>query len=399
MRRWLPWALAGVSLAVTVAAVALLLLSLSTSPPAGTFGFRGFAILMAIAFTAVGSLIAARRPGNPIGWLLLAAGLASAVQGFTEEYAIYAVLAHPGSLPAGPDVAWVNAWVWMVPVGILGGLVFPLFPNGSLLSPRWRWVPWLAAIGMALGIAATATAPGPLQGFGAVENPFGVQGINPLSFFQGGGPPFIAAIVAGAVSIFVRFRRAGGVEREQVKWVAFSGALAAVLLLPAGLTASASSTDVWAKATQDAVLVGFAGIPVAVGIAVLRYRLYDIDRIINRTLVYGLLTALLGGVYVGLAVGLGSVVGSNQSSLVIAGSTLIVAALFTPARRRIQGLIDRRFYRHRYDAARTLETFSARLRTEVNLDELRAHLLAVVGETVQPAQAVLWLRPGREQLS
>ena len=248
MRRWLPWALAGVSLALTAAAAVLLLLSRSTPPPTGTFGFRGFAILLALAFTAVGPLIAARRPGNPIGWLLLAAGLASAIQAFTAEYAIYAVLAHPRSLPAGRYVAWVQAWVWMVPVGILGGLVFPLFPNGRLLSRRWRVVPWLAAVGMVLGIVGTAVAPGPLQAFGAVVNPFGVQGSNPLSGFEGGGLPFIAAILAGAVSLFVRFRRADGLEREQVKWLAYSGAVVAVLLVPAGLTASASSTSVWSKA-------------------------------------------------------------------------------------------------------------------------------------------------------
>jgi hypothetical protein len=392
VRRRLLWAVVGLSLVLTVASVVLLVLTLSTPVPAGNFGFRGFSILFAVAFAAVGSVIVSRRPENVIGWLLVAAGLASAIQAFTELYAMYAVLAHPGSLPAGRDVAWVQAWIWMVPVALLGGFVFPLFPDGKLPSPRWRWIPWLAGAGMVLGIIGTGLAQGPLQNFRTIRNPFGVQG-NPFQVFGGGGFPFIASVVAGCVSVFVRFGRAGGTERQQVKWLAFSGVFVAVMLLPAGLTASASSTAVLAKAFQDALLVGFAAIPLAIGVAVLRYRLYEIDRIINRTLVYGLLTALLGGVYVGLAVGLGSVVSSNQNSLVIAGSTLVVAALFTPARRRIQALIDRRFYRRRYDAGHTLEVFSARLRDEVDLDELREHLLRVVGETMQPARAQLWLRP------
>jgi hypothetical protein len=396
VRRWPPWALAGVSLALTAAGLALLLATMNAPVPSSDFGFRGFSALFAVAFSAVGALIAARRPGNSIGWLLLGAGVASGGQVFTEQYATYGVLAHPGSLPAAVDVAWVQSWIWVIPVGLLGGFVFLLFPDGRPLSPRWGRVLWAAGAAIVLAIAGDAIAPGPIENFHAVSNPFGVgsgavDAVAGFLLFS-----LIGVIALSAASLFVRFRKASGDQRAQLKWVAYAGAAVAITLVPASVSASGFSASAWAKTSQIVLICAFASLPVAVGIAVLRYRLYDIDRIINRSLVYVLLTAFLGGMYAALAVGLGSLAGAKTNSLVIAGSTLVVAALFSPARRRIQAFIDRRFYRRRYDATRTLEAFSSRLRDEVDLDQLRDHLLAVVGETMQPARATLWLRPGKE---
>jgi len=274
---------------------------------------------------------------------------------------------------------------------ILLGFVLLLTPTGKLPSRRWRW--WaraMVAVPVVLLVVVTLV-PGPVDPYDQVAG-------SPFDFHGLGGVLLVVnqlalafttlVVVVSAGSLVVRFRRAGGVERQQLRWVALAAALmmlAAVVVL-AGLALDATDVVTWA------ISVWVAGLPLAIGAAVLRYRLYDLDRIISRTLAYGLLTVLLGGGYAGVVLGLGQLLG-RSSSLVVAGATLAVAAAFQPARRRIQQVVDRRFNRRRYDAAQTIQAFSARLRQQVDLDTLTGELLAVVDQTMQPTQASLWLRP------
>jgi hypothetical protein len=289
--------------------------------------------------------------------------------------------------------------VW---VGLTFTLLLLLFPTGRLPSRRWRPVAWASVASVAAGCAVLAVTPRPMAGLpGQPRNPLGIApAAATLDRIQALLNVCLALLVlVCAASVVVRFRQAGGMERQQLKWLAF-GAGQLALLLGSGLGLS----RMWERVPQgisDLVFaVSFAVIPVAIGIAILRYRLYEIDRLIHRTLVYGLLTALLGAVYAGLVLGLGQLfgrVGAQPRSWVVAGATLAVAALFQPARRRIQQAVDRRFNRRRYDAARTVEQFAARLRDQVDLDALSAELLAVVDQTMQPTQASLWLRPSTDK--
>jgi hypothetical protein len=336
------------------------------------------------AYLVVGCLILARRPGNIIGWIFTAVGLLTMVAGLADVYARYAN-AHPGSLP-GPLVGiWIQNWIWLPTIQL--ALVFPLllFPTGRSLSPRWRPVTWLA-VGLTAAYAVLALSPTLQMPNGrTVANPIGVTSIDldagPLGAVLSGLLLFV--FFASISSLIIRFRRSQGVERQQLKWFTYAGAL--VLLAP-------FSNSLLGNISYVLVIA----LPVAVGIAILRYRLYDIDRLINRTLVYGLLTALLAGVYVGVVLVLGQLfggVGTDPPSWAVASATLAAAALFQPARRRIQALVDRRFNRRKYNAAKTVEAFSVRLRDEIDLDALTAELLAVVDHTIQPTRASLWLRP------
>ncbi|MDP9343071.1 MAG: hypothetical protein M3Q23_13485 [Actinomycetota bacterium] len=347
-----------------------------------------------IAFSTVGALVAAKRPGNAIGWLLLGSALSFTLAGFG--------LTLPGSTGGGrfsPVVLgqWAGAWMWGVGLG-LAVLSLLVFPDGRPPSRRWRPVLWLAVVGLVGFVVG--------MGFGTrfiggthIRNPFAIGGAvgHVLGGLQGGFGLVAISGVLALVSIVVRFRRARGAEREQIKWLVYAVAAVGLgLLAQVPLSAVIKSPQALSDA-ENAISSGtIALVPMAIGVAILRHRLYDIDRIINRSLVYVLLSVVLGGVYAGLAVGLGSLTGQSNS-FVIAGSTLAVAALFGPARRRIQRFIDRRFYRRRYDATRTLESFTSRLREEVDLDDLQLHLLGVVRDTMQPAQASLWLRTEKGQ--
>ncbi len=343
-----------------------------------------------IAFSTVGALVAAKRPGNAIGWLLLGSALAFTLAGFG--------LTLPGRTGGrfSPVVLgqWAGAWMWGVGLG-LAVLSLLVFPDGRPPSRRWRPVVWLAVVGLVGFVVGMGFGTRFISGTHTPNpNPFAVGGAigHVLEGLQGA---FGLVAVSGAlalVSIVVRFRRARGAEREQIKWLVYAVAAVGLgLLAQVPLSAVIKSPQALSDA-ENAISSGtFALVPVAIGIAILRHRLYDIDRIINRSLVYVLLTVVLAGVYAGLAVGIGALAGSTNS-VVIAGSTLVVAALVSPARRRIQGFIDRRFYRRKYDAARTLDAFTSRLREEVDLDDLEVHLLDVVRDTMQPAQATLWLR-------
>jgi hypothetical protein len=332
-------------------------------------------------------LIAARRPSNPYGWLWAAYGLGWAVVGFTNAAVAYVSASDTGVAWWARPIAWVNI-VAFVPLLGLTALILLLFPDGRPSSPRWRWLVW--AIGVVVVVTTVAGALLPAGEGDPVGNPLAVQG--PLEAVADavanvGITALFFAIVLAAASLLLRFRRARGLQRQQLKWLAYGGVfLAAYVVLDMVSLAPSGLVDALLEALT------FAALYVGVGMAVLRYRLYDIDRLINRTLVYGLLTVLLGGGYAGLVLGLGRLLG-RDSSLAVAVATLAVAALFQPARRRIQAVVDRRFNRRRYDAARTIGAFSARLREQVDLDTLSAELLGVVDQTMQPTQVWLWLRP------
>jgi hypothetical protein len=344
----------------------------------------------AVTAATVGAVLASRRPRHPVGWLLLAQVATNLTTGAAAQYLAWGQLAPGGSLPATRFVAV------LYPASAGGGLlllgfVLLLTPTGTLPSPRWRW--WaraMVAVPLLLLVLVTLAS-------GSVDPSVQVLG-SPFEFGGLGGVLLVAnqlalaftilAVAVCAGSLVARFRRARGVERQQLRWVALAAALLVVAAGAAlvGLALDAPEVVTWA------ISAWVAGLPLALGAAVLRYRLYDLDRIISRTLAYGLLTLLLGGGYAAVVLGLGQLLG-RDSSLVVAAATLAVAGLFQPARRRIQAVVDRRFNRRRHDAAQTIQAFSDRLRDQVDLDTLSAELLAVVEDTMQPNQASLWLRP------
>jgi hypothetical protein len=396
----LAWGLWSLSLALAVCDLVFVGLGWHARYSSGGVGGYGafLPFVVALAFTTIGALVASRRPENAIGWIFCIVGLVFLTEGFALAYATFALFARSEPLPGGTIMAWASAWIGGP--GLLGIFAFLLllFPDGRLPTRRWRPVAWLAAIAIAVVTFAHAFGPGPLRNseFPSVANPFGVEalaGVRDLLEFSAFLLMF-ATILASAVSLVVRFRRARTLERQQIKWFAFAGAfLAAVFLAgPTFLWSPAVSGWIWTTAFFLAV----AGMPISAGIAILRYRLYEIDIIINRTLVYGSLTATLVALYLAGIVVLQRVfvlLTGEKSTLAVVASTLLIAALFNPLRRRIQSFVDRRFYRRKYDAARTLEAFSARLRDETDLEALGGELVGVVEETMQPAHVSLWLRP------
>ena len=392
---WLAWALCVLSLALT--ALSLLLFILNLSYP-NTHLYEPWLdnTLTAVFYPTVGAIVASRRPENPVGWLLCLYGLVISISYFCAEYAIYALLAEPNSLPAAEVLVWIVSWMLSIIVG-LPALLYLLFPTGRLPSRRWRWVAWLIAALVLAGVITSAFSSGALMGvLGPIRNPLGIEGFTgvykALLYFI--SPVALSAVV---LSVFMRLRRAAGVERQQIKWFAYAAAASVMATSLAYLVPGVIDTPLWFERMGFALNIAFIpAIPIAIGIAILRYRLYDIDRIINRTLVYGALSATLVALYFGGIVMLQRVfvlLTGQQSTLAVVASTLLIAALFTPLRRLIQGFIDRRFYRSKYDARKTLEAFSAQLRNETDLEALRDDLVGVVRETMQPAHVSLWLRP------
>ena len=355
-------------------------------PVEGLVLFAGFGM-----FTVVGALLVAKRPANLVGWVMSAASLVVPVAA-GETYAAYVM-----TTSGRPDWlavvgVWANSWYWYLFI-VLALIFLPLyFPDGRLPSRRWRPVAVIAGVG-ALVVIVLGMLGDTLRGQNvdyAIENPIGIEGLSPveeLPFFPVLSVPLVIGCVGAVAAVVVRFRRSRGTERQQIKW--FLYATAPILTFP--------FTDYLPGIAGD-LLFGWMliGLPVAIGIAVLRYRLYDIDVVINLTLVYGALTAMLVLVYLGgvvvLQYALRSLTG-GESQLAVVASTLLIAAIFGPLRRRVQSFIDRRFYRRKYDARRTLDAFSARLREVSDLEALNGELLAVVRETVQPEHASLWLCP------
>jgi hypothetical protein len=383
----------GACLALALATLLLLALGAGerTVVDGSTFaGWDGLAFVAAsLAFATVGAMIATRVPENSIGWIFCATGLGLGMADFGSAYADQMLFISSRPWPGGRTAAWLQNLGLAPSFGLLG-LALLLFPDGRLPSRRWRPVLWLALGGIGLTLVAAALHPGALvEPFTAVDNPLGVPGAGALlDVAQGIGFVFLMASVGLAgLGIRTRLRRSQGREHEQLKWLALAAAVTGLAVVGDLVAYIAFGVDV-----GSAVLgLSFAVFPVAAGAAILRYRLFDIDVVINRALVYAALTATLAGAYLG-SVLLLQLVLSPSSDLAVAGSTLAVAGLFRPLRRRIQRLVDRRFFRSRYDAARTLERFGVKLRDEVDLDALGGELRSVVADTMQPAHVSLWLR-------
>ena len=378
----LAWSLAATSVLLFAASMAFY------AAGGGADSGQVLSLLIILGFSGVGALVASRQPGNAIGWIFCGAALfGPALGNLANAYAWYWLDGNPASEGLAKAGAAYASLGWMPEVLVPITFLLLLFPDGRLLTPRWRPVAWCAAFGIAGAFVTTGLTPGPLEDFPQIQNPFGIHSVlrdalEGLSFLL-----LLIGLVGAPVSLYLRLRRASGQQRAQIKWLVWAGAVA-VLTFVIGV----AGYDVWGEAVSNAaILLSVLGLAVATGIAILRYRLYDIDVVINRTLVYGVLTATLAGAYLG-SVLLLQLVLSPSSDLAIAASTLAVAALFQPARRRIQATVDRRFYRRRYNAARTLERFGGRLRDEVDLDSLGAELRGVVAETMQPAHVSLWLR-------
>jgi uncharacterized membrane protein YhdT len=388
----LAWALCALSLALTALSLLLLVLNLS-HPNTHIYAPWLDNTVTTVFFSTVGALVASRRPENPVGWLLCLYGLVITISHFSAQYAIYALLAQPNSLPAGEALVWIVSWI-LPP--IIGLQVFSilLFPNGRLPSRRWRPLAWLTVAFILVGVISSAFSPGALMGvLGPIENPLGIEGFSNVYYKAVLYIMSTVLLVAVALSVFMRLRRAVGVERQQIKWFAYAAAAwVSASTLAYGIP-GVIETPLWFERVGFALNIVFIpAIPIAIGIAILRYRLYDIDIIINRTLVYGSLTATLVVLYFGGIVVLQRMfvlLTGQQSTLAIVASTLLIAALFTPLRRRIQSFIDRRFYRRKYDARKTLEVFSAKLKNKTDLEALNNDLVGVVRETMQPAHVSL----------
>lgn len=345
------------------------------------------------SFALVGAMVASRRPRNPIGWLFIAAGVVVASQGLANVWSTVA-LGNGDTTLTTRLAYWYATWAWLPPLVLIAPFTFLLFPNGRLPSRRWRPIAWAGGVGAGLVVAAQGLMPWDDPGeFGhAVEagaiNPLGLAGRAgeleiPLII---GAILLLVAIPAGVAASIVRFRRSRGVERQQLKWMTLAVVLAAGAYFITN-TAELIEGDVVLASTLPLI-------PAAAGYAILRHRLYDIDVIINRALVYGGLTALLAGIYLLSVLGLQQLLTpvTAESDIAVAASTLTVAALFRPLRSKVQGFIDRRFYRHKYDAATTVGSFSIRVRDEVDLDELSGYLVETARSTMQPAYVSLWIR-------
>ena len=347
-------------------------------------------VVAVVCAATVGLVLAVRRPGHPVGWLLLGLGLSQAAHDLTYASTRYGLVARPGSLPGAAYLAGLNNGLVVLWVAC-AGFVLLLTPTGSLPSPRWRWWARIVATAAGVWLLGSIVDPAPLRPeFPDVGNPLAVPALfGPLNALAAAALLVLAGLPVGAVSLLLRFRRARGVERQQLRWLVWGAIVAAMALLVA-LAALFLLEDF--GLLNVAIGVSVAVLPLATGAAVLRYRLYDLDRIVSRTLAYGLLTLLLGGGYAAVVLGLGQLLG-RDSSLVVAAATLAVAAVFQPARRRVQQAVDRRFNRRRHDAAETIGAFSTHLRDQLDLDTLSTELLAVVDQTMQPNKASLWLRP------
>jgi hypothetical protein len=389
---WMAWSLWALSVGLTALSLLLLVLNLS-HPDLHVYDYWLENTLSAVLFSTVGAIVASRRAENPVGWLFCLLGFAFSIGHFSSQYAIHAQLAQPDLLPAGQALAWISSWV-LPPIIGLQVFSFLLFPTGRLPSRRWMWLAWLTVASAVAGTISSAFSLGANAGLGPVQNPLGIEGFS--NVYEAVLNLLTLLTVSAALSPFARLRRAGGEERQQIKWFAYAAAATVSSLVLAYMIPNSIDTPPWFERAGYALLIATTpAIPVPIGIAILRYRLYDIDRIINRTLVYGALTVTLVAVYVGSVLSIQYAfrgLTGSESQLAIVASTLLIAALFNPLRRRVQNFIDHSFYRSKYDAARTLEVFSAKLRDERDIDTLNSELLSTVRETMQPEHVSLWLR-------
>src|SRR5918993_1472875 len=380
---WLAWAVSALSLILT--ALNFLLIAMNVSLNAPAYVFWPELTSLAVGYSVIGAIIASRLPNHPIGWICCAIGLIAAVDHFAGEYAVFALLAQPHPLPSGEAMLWLQGWFWMLFVGLIVFLLL-LFPTGRLPSSRWRPFAWVSVAVISGGVIWSSVIS-PDVGFNAPPSP--VQ---------------LSVLLLGAVaaaSVVIGRRNARGIERQQIKWLLYVGPIFFIAAgLHIGLYYFWLAERSWGLSASYLLVIGggLSG-PIAIGIAILRYRLYDIDTLINRTLVYGSLTTILVAHYFGSVIWLQIAfveLTGQRSTLAVVASTLVIAALSRPWHRWVQAFVDRRFYRRKYDARRTLEAFSAKLRNETNLDSLSEDLVGVVRETVRPARVSLWLRqPGR----
>jgi hypothetical protein len=382
--RLIAWALSGLAIALAVGG---LLFAHFNDPTERVLQQSSMVDVVLALSSPLGALIASRRPSNPIGWLFCALSIDSGLTVFALEYGSYGLETRPGALPAAEFVYWVGSCVGLFGF-LLGVFLFLLFPSGIFVSRSWKGVAWVATGVTFIATITDAVAPWsthPSLGFG---NPFAVEAFSgPIAAVRGAAfTALILCLTASAAALVMRLKRSRGHERQQLKWFTYAAIVAALVSIVAPL-----HVPTW----EILAPVTYALIPIATAIAILRHRLYDIDVLIHRTLVYSALTTILGGVYFALVLVLQFVFNplARQSDLAIAGSTLAVASLFRPVRTRIQGFIDHRFFRARYDAARTIEKFSERLTERIDLETLTAELVGVVQETLQPEHVSLWLRP------
>ena len=384
---WAVW-VSSVSLAVADLVLAFLNRAVTS---ADSIGLPGQMAVLGVMAVTVGAAVASRLPDNCVGWLFCALGSGLILSIFSQDYAIRALVSAPGSLPAGELMAWLGSW--LPAAGGITTFVVLVFPTGRLPSRRWRPVAWLTALNSLTLVAAAAWLTAPA----GVEDLHGFNG--PETFGDGWfaaflGSSFVLALLtalAAGIAVLLRLKRSRGVERQQLKWFVYA---VTVMVVSVVIPQLGIVPSYLIRGTNVIILLAFGGIPVAAGIAILRYHLYDIDLIINRTLVYGIVTGILGLVYYGIVIAAQQLVSDRlaASEILVAGSTLTVAALFGPVRTYIQEAVDRRFNRRKYDARRTIETFGARLRDEVDLDSVTRDLIDVVNETMEPSHVRLWLR-------
>jgi hypothetical protein len=399
---WLAWSLCALCVALAVASLILTLFNgrtLSEIFLAFNGPTIGSVVTWTVSFSVVGALIASHRPENLIGWIFLAIGFFYGLLIAGEEYAIYALLTNPGSLPFGAEVSLLANWIWAPGLGLILVFLPLLFPDGRPPSRRWRPVGWLGGLSIGLICVLTSIVLWPERGPALVRPGGYVTEVEEWRSAVLGWllslvlPMILLAGLGAVISLLVRFRRAREDERQQIKWFASASALSLVWISVLGQASLRGLPEIIVALST---LLVVSSIPIATGIAILRYRLYDIDLLINRALVYGPLTVLLAAAYVGSVVGLQAsfrAITGQESTLAIVASTLAIAALFGPLRRWVQASVDRRFYRRKYDAAKTLADFNARLRDETDLNALSNALVGVVRDTMQPSHASLWLHP------
>jgi hypothetical protein len=392
----MAWSLMALSVVLLVGGFALSLAASSTVSDLSFSGETGDSsvganLVTLLPFSVVGAIIASRHPRNAIGWLFCSVGVTIGLNSFAGDYAEFWLASGFDMSSLGETAAWFSSWLWILLVFVPTGFLLLLFPDGRLPSPRWRPVAWGIALGTAGGVVGNALEAGPLVDFPQIANPYGVDSLIVGMVGVAGSIVATCSMVASAVSLIVRHRRAGSEQRQQIKWLAYGGAVVVCGVCVGGLAIP------WNVPVSIVIMsVSLLGLPVFTGIAILRHHLYDIDILINRTLVYATLTATLVALYFGSIVVLQRVfvaLTGQQSTLAVVASTLTIAALFNPLRGRVQAFVDRRFYRRKYDARETLEAFSAKLRNDTDLGALSDDLVEVVRETMQPAHVSLWLRP------
>jgi hypothetical protein len=393
---WLAWSLVALSLALLLGGAALSRAASSAVPDLSFVGETDDAsvvvnLITLLPFSVVGAIVASRQPRNAIGWIFCGVGVTVGLNSFSGDFAEFWLASGFAMSILGETAAWFSSWLWYLLLFVPLSLLLLLFPDGGLPSPRWRPVAWGVALGTAGGVVGNALRAGPLVDFPQIANPFGID--SPVVGMVGvaGGIVAAGSMMGSAISLIVRLRRAGSEQRQQIKWLAYGGAV-----MVGGVFAGAVAIPWNVPVSITIMSASLLGLPLFTGIAIVKHHLYDIDILINRTLVYASVTATLTLVYFGGVAGLQrllSPVMGEGNGLAVVASTLLIAALFNPLRRRIQAFIDRRFYRRKYDARKTLEGFSAKLRAETDLKALNDEVVNVVRETMQPAHVSLWVRP------